>query len=137
AHMERGTALRGLAKVALVAGRRDDARRHATEALEAYRSVGERFGEVNVLADLAAISEVVGRWDEAADLRTQARDRAVEVGYGLGAAIAESELAHLQVRRGRYGSALASAGRAREFFAAAPDAHGWANANVNLGKLLL
>ncbi len=109
------------------------ARRLHHRAVDAARSLGDRLGEANALADLGSVCQRTGDYAEATELHRRALRLYREIGDRLGEANALGTLGIVGEETGTYAEAIDLYERALTLYREIDDRRGEANTLNNLG----
>jgi tetratricopeptide (TPR) repeat protein len=127
--------LSGLADIARIQSRNDEARGLYEDARERYVRVGELSGEAGCLWGLAEIARMQARYDEARGLYENARERCVRAGGLSGEAYCLEGLATIARMQDRSDEARAFYENARERYVRAGGLSGEADCLRGLAKI--
>ncbi|KUL64747.1 hypothetical protein ADL28_08650 [Streptomyces violaceusniger] len=128
-------ALRDLGRVRQMTGDYAGAVKLLGQALELYRTLGDRLGEANALQNLGQVRQMTGDYAGAEELAGQALELYRTLGNRHGEANALQDLGRMRQMTGDYAGAGELAGQALELYRTLGNRHGEAGALHNLGRV--
>ncbi|WP_052869417.1 ATP-binding protein [Streptomyces niger] len=134
-HLGEASALRELGRVLYLTGDYAGAGDLSGQALELFRTLGNRLGEAGTLQDLGRVQRLTGDFAEAGKLAGQSLELYRTLGNRLGEANALQDLGRVQRLTGDFAEAGQLSGQALNLYQGLGDRLGEANALQNLGRV--